>query len=99
DTKKINDVKGGKHFNTLIADKAISYLSEQKTVDPDKPFFLYIAPGAGHAPHQVDKEWSDKYKGKFDAGWDKYREKVLAQQMKLGVVPKGTVLPERNPGL
>lgn len=88
-----------KHFTTLIADKAISYIAEQKTVAPNKPFFLYFAPGAGHAPHQVDKVWSDKYKGKFDAGWDVYREQVLARQIKLGVVPKETILPDRNASL
>jgi arylsulfatase A-like enzyme len=99
DTRKVDIEPNKKHFNTLIADKAISYIAEQKTVAPDKPFFLYYAPGAGHAPHQVDKVWSDKYKGKFDKGWDAYREEVLANQIKLGVVPKETVLPERNPTL
>lgn len=99
DTRKVEPEADGKHFNTRIADKAISYIAEQKSLDASKPFFLYYAPGAGHSPHHVAKEWSDKYKGKFDAGWDKYREQVLAQQIKLGVVPKGTVLPPRNPGV
>ena len=96
DTKKVDIEPNKKHFNTLMADKSISYIAEQKTVAADKPFFLYYAPGAGHSPHQVDKAWSDKYKGKFDKGWDSYREEVLANQIKLGVVPKGTVLPDRN---
>lgn len=99
DTRKVEPDVDGKHFNTRIADHAISYIAEQKSIDASKPFFLYYAPGAGHAPHHVAKEWSDKYKGKFDAGWDKYREQVLANQIKLGIVPKGTVLPPRNPGV
>lgn len=99
DTRRVPTDNNGKYFNTLLADKAIAYIGEQKSVDPEKPFFMYIAPGAGHAPHQVDKTWSDKYKGKFDMGWDKYREQVLARQIAAGIVPKGTVLPESNPGI
>lgn len=99
DTRRIKDQQNGKHFNEVLADKAIEYVSEQKSAAPDKPFFLYLATGAGHAPHQVAKKWSDKYKGKFDAGWDAYREQVLANQIRLGVVPKNTVLPPRNPGI
>jgi arylsulfatase len=67
-------------------------MQSQKSLTPDKPFFIYFAPGAAHAPHQVPKEWIDKYKGKFDGGWDKYREETLARQIKLGVVPAGTKL-------
>ncbi|HEX8530118.1 MAG TPA: sulfatase-like hydrolase/transferase, partial [Cytophagales bacterium] len=99
DTRKLDLEPNKKHFTTLIADKAIQYIGEQKTVAPDKPFFLYFAPGAGHAPHQVAKEWSDKYKGKFDQGWDAYRQEVLSRQIKLGVVPKNTALPERHESL
>ncbi|MDB5257997.1 MAG: arylsulfatase [Chitinophagaceae bacterium] len=86
----------GSHLNKLITDKSISYISKQKSLAPDKPFFLYYATGAAHAPHQVSKEWSDKYKGKFDAGWDVYRESVFANQKKLGVIPATAKLPERN---
>lgn len=86
----------GRHLNTLLADKAISYVNKHKQLAPNKPFFVYFATGAGHAPHQVDKEWSDKYKGKFDAGWDVYRQKVIENQKKLGVIPANAVLPERN---
>ncbi len=86
----------GRHLNTLLADKAISYVTNQKKLNPEKPFFIYYATGAGHAPHQVDKVWSDKYKGKFDEGWDVYREKVFANQKKLGVVPANAQLPSRN---
>ncbi|MBL0742707.1 arylsulfatase [Chryseolinea lacunae] len=99
DTRRSHEDTQGKHFNTLLADKAIGYISEQQSAAPEKPFFLYLATGAGHAPHQVAKEWSDRYKGKFDGGWDKYREEVLARQIKLGVVPRNTVLPPRNPGI
>lgn len=98
-THRQKDQQDGKHFNELIADRAISYVSGLKSGNPTKPFFLYLATGAGHAPHQVASEWSDKYKGKFDAGWDVYREKVLANQIRLGVVPKTAKLPPRNPGV
>ncbi|HTF21735.1 MAG TPA: sulfatase-like hydrolase/transferase [Chryseolinea sp.] len=89
----------GKHFTTLLADRAIRLVSEQKSSSPEKPFFLYIATGAGHAPHQVAPEWSNKYKGKFDGGWDQYRDQVLARQVKLGIVPNHTVVPVRNAGI
>jgi arylsulfatase A-like enzyme len=88
-----------KHLNELLADKAIKYIANQKSVDAEKPFFLYLATGATHSPHQVSKEWIDKYKGKFDLGWDKYREIVIEKQKKLGVIPQNAVLPERNPGV
>jgi arylsulfatase len=87
----------GRHLNDQITDKAIFYIDRQKKAAPDKPFFLYYAPGATHAPHQVDKYWSDLYKGKFDKGWDAYREEVFARQKKLGVIPANAVLPDRNP--
>ena len=99
DTRKVEPPADGKHFTTRITDQAIQYIAEQKTIDPAKPFFLYYAPGAGHSPHHVAPKWSDKYKGKFDKGWDKYRETVLAQQIRLGVVAEGTVLPPRNAGI
>lgn len=89
----------GRHLNEQITDKAISYIDRQKKAAPDKPFFLYYAPGATHAPHQVAAEWSDLYKGKFDEGWDVYREKVFAQQKKLGIIPADARLPERNPDI
>ena len=65
---------------------------DQKSLTPEKPFFIYFAPGATHAPHHVPKEWIAQYKGKFDQGWDKLREETLARQIKLGVVPAGTKL-------
>ncbi len=87
----------GRHLNEQITDKAISFIARQKKAAPNKPFFLYYSPGAVHAPHQVATKWSDPYKGKFDEGWDVYREKVLENQKKLGIIPANAVLPERNP--
>ncbi len=89
----------GRHVNELFANEAINFIAGQKAAAPDKPFFLYFAPGAVHAPHQVSKEWIDKYKGKFDAGWDKYKETVLKNQIAKGVVPPGTTLPPANPNV
>jgi arylsulfatase A-like enzyme len=86
----------GRHLNEQITDKAISFIGRQKKAAPDKPFFLYYSPGAVHAPHQVAREWSDQYKGKFDEGWDVYREKVIANQKKLGIIPASAQLPDRN---
>ncbi len=80
------------HFLTDMTDKAVSWMQFQKALTPNKPFFMYFAPGATHAPHHVPKEWIAKYKGKFDQGWDKLREETLARQIKLGVVPAGTKL-------
>ncbi|BCA53059.1 arylsulfatase [Nitrospira sp. KM1] len=80
------------HFMTDMTDQAIHWMRYQKALTPDKPFFMYFAPGATHAPHHVPKEWIDKYNGKFDGGWDQLREETLARQIKLGVVPQGTTL-------
>ena len=87
----------GKHVTTLLADKAIKYIANQRSLAPENPFFLYFATGAIHSPHQVDKKWSDLYKGKFDNGWDWYREEVLKNQKQLGVVPANAELPARDP--
>jgi arylsulfatase A-like enzyme len=80
------------NFMTDMTDQAIKWVQAEKSLTPDKPFFIYFAPGATHAPHHVPKEWIAKYKGKFDQGWDKLREETLARQIKLGVVPSGTKL-------
>ncbi len=80
------------HFTTDIANQAINWMQSVKALTPDKPFFIYFAPGATHAPHQVPKEWIAKYKGNFDRGWDRLREETLARQIRLGVVPPGTKL-------
>ena len=77
----------GYHLVPDMTDKAIAWIGQQKALAPDKPFFVYFAPGATHAPHHVPKEWADKYKGKFDQGWDKLREETFARQKKLGVIP------------
>jgi len=85
----------GYHFTEDMTDKAIAWVRQQKALMADKPFFMYFAPGACHAPHHVPKEWADKYKGKFDQGWDKLREEILARQKKLGVIPQDADLTKR----
>jgi arylsulfatase len=85
----------GYHLTEDIAEDAIRWLREQQAFAPDKPFFMYWAPGAAHGPHQVFKEWADKYKGKFDDGWDKYRERVFARQKQMGWIPQNTQLTPR----
>ena len=99
DTQREPEDPQGRHVNELFANEAIKFISDQKSAAPNKPFFLYYAPGAAHAPHQVAKEWIDKYKGKFDFGWDKYRALVLDRQKKLGVVPANTQLQPQNAGI
>jgi arylsulfatase len=78
------------HFLTDMTDQTVAWIKYQQALTPDRPFFVYYAPGATHAPHHVPQEWIAKWKGKFDMGWDKLREETLKQQIKLGVVPKGT---------
>ena len=85
----------GYNFMTDMTDQAIAWMKFQKSLTPGKPFFIYFAPGATHAPHHVPKEWIAKYKGKFDEGWDKLREQTLARQIALGVVPPGTKLANK----
>ena len=80
------------HFMADMTNKSIAWMQFQKALTPDRPFFMYFAPGATHAPHHVPKAWIAKYKGKFDQGWDAMREAVLARQIALGVVPAGTTL-------
>jgi arylsulfatase A-like enzyme len=80
------------HFTTDMTDQAISWVSFQQALQPDKPFFIYYAPGATHAPHHAPKEFIDKYKGKFDGGWDKLREEIIERQKKLGIIPENTQL-------
>jgi arylsulfatase A-like enzyme len=80
------------HFMTDMTNQAIKWVKAQKSLTPERPFFIYFAPGATHAPHHVPKEWIEKYRGKFDQGWDKVREETLARQKALGVVPADTPL-------
>jgi arylsulfatase len=86
-------------LTTDLADHAIAWVRKVKSIAPDRPFFLYVAPGATHSPHHAPKEWIEKFKGKFDMGWDKYRAMTLERQKQLGVVPPETKLTERSPGL
>ena len=86
----------GYHFMEDMTDKAIAWIGQQRALIPDKPFFVYFAPGATHAPHHVPKAWADKYKGRFDAGWDKQREETFARQKKLGVIPADCELTARH---
>ncbi|MBO3273991.1 arylsulfatase [Pseudomonas schmalbachii] len=83
------------HLTTDLADHAITWVNKAKAIDPQRPFFLYVAPGAAHSPHQPPADWRDKYKGQFDMGWDKYRELTLERQKKLGVVPANAQLTPR----
>jgi arylsulfatase A-like enzyme len=86
----------GYHLVDDMTEKARKWIAQQKALTPDKPFFVYFAPGATHAPHHVPKEWADKYKGKFDKGWDKLREETFARQKKLGVIPPDCELTVRH---
>ncbi|MGE5697540.1 MAG: arylsulfatase [Candidatus Sericytochromatia bacterium] len=79
-----------------LADRAITWVRQQKALAPDKPFFMYFAPGATHAPHHVPKQWIDKYRGQFDGGWDALREKIFATQKRLGVIPQDAELTRRH---
>jgi arylsulfatase A-like enzyme len=79
-----------------MTEKCINYMKMQKAIAPDKPFFVYFAPGATHAPHHVPKEWTDKYKGQFDEGWDKLREQTFARQKELNIIPKESKLTKRH---
>jgi arylsulfatase len=85
----------GYHFTSDMTDKAIQWVSAQKSLTPDKPFYMYFAPGATHAPHHVPKEWPAKYKSRFAAGWDELREEIFARQKEQGVIPQETKLTPR----
>ena len=87
----------GYHFSTDITDRALSFIRDAKAVAPEKPFFLYYCPGACHAPHHAPKEWSDKYRGKFDMGYEAYREVVFQRQQALGILPEQAELSPINP--
>jgi arylsulfatase A-like enzyme len=87
----------GYHFTEDITDKALEFIKDAKAVAPDKPFFLYYAPGAAHAPHHVPKEWIDRYRGRFDMGYEAVRAQILARQKEMGIVPADTELPPVNP--
>ncbi len=86
----------GYHVSEDLADNAISYIGDLKSSNPDKPFFCYLAFGAHHSPHQAPKEYIDRYRGRFDEGWDVYRRKVFEKQKQLGLIPEDCVLPEND---
>jgi arylsulfatase len=86
----------GYHFTEDITDRAIEWVRQQKALMADKPFFVYFAPGATHAPHHVPTEWADRYKGRFDQGWDRLREETFARQKELGVIPPDAELTARH---
>src|SRR5262245_55406011 len=85
------------HLTEDLADKAMQFIADSKQLAPNKPFFLYFCTGAMHTPHHVPKEWADKYKGKFDDGWDKYRERVFAKQKEMGIIPQNATLSRHDP--
>jgi len=87
------------NFDEDMADKAIAWLRMQKAVAPNKPFFAYYAPGTAHAPHHAPKAWIEKFKGRFDLGWDKQREQTFAKQKEMGIIPTNTELTVRSPGI
>ena len=87
----------GYHLTEDLVDKSIQFITDAKQIDPDKPFYLHLCFGATHAPHHVPKEWADKYAGKFDDGWDAYREKTFARQKELGIVPADSELSRHDP--
>jgi arylsulfatase len=87
----------GYHVTEDLVDKAISFIADSKQIAPNKPFFMYFCTGAMHAPHQVRKQWSDKYAGKFDDGWEAYREKAFAKQKELGIAPADAELSRHDP--
>jgi arylsulfatase A-like enzyme len=87
----------GYHLTPDLVAKAKAMIADAKQVAPNKPFFMYFCTGAMHAPHHVPKEWADKYKGKFDGGWDAYREQTFARQKELGIIPPNTVLSRHDP--
>jgi arylsulfatase len=84
------------HLTVDMKDKALAWIDKHQAFSPDKPFFIYWAPGAVHGPHHIFKAWADKYKGKFDDGWDAYRERVYKRQLEMGVIPPDTRLTERD---
>ena len=87
----------GYHLTTDLTDKAIEFIKDAKVITPDKPFFMYFCPGACHAPHHAPTEWIEKYKGKFDVGYERYRELVFERQKKLGIFPMDAELSPLNP--
>jgi arylsulfatase len=97
-TRVEHDMSPTYHFTTDMTNQAIKWVSAQHSLTPDKPFYMYFATGATHAPHHVPKEWIAKYKGEFAGGWDKLREETYARQKEMGIIPADAAA-EGNPGL
>jgi arylsulfatase A-like enzyme len=100
DNHPVDQPKGpeqGYHLTEDLTDKAIEFIRDAKVIAPERPFFMYFCPGACHAPHHAPKEWIEKYKGKFDMGYDKYRELVFERQKKMGILPQDATLTPANP--
>ncbi len=91
--------KDGYHLTEDLADKAITWMRQQKTSAPDKPFFMYFAPGATHSPHHAPKEWIERFRGRFDQGWDALREEIYQHQLAEGIIPEGTANTPRPDSL
>lgn len=89
----------GYHLTEDLTDQAIGFINDLRAVRPKTPFFMYFAPGAMHNPHQAPRSYIDKYRGRFDEGWDVIRERYFKRQIELGIIPEGTRLPDRNPGV
>jgi len=87
------------HLTEDLADHAITFMREQRMLHPDKPFMVYFAPGAVHGPHQIAKEWADKYKGKFNQGWEELRKEIFARQKEMGIVPENAELTDISPSM
>ncbi len=102
-TENLNHIEPPKsenyHLTEGMAEEALAWLDDHQAFAPDKPFLMYWAPGAVHGPHHVAKEWADKYKGKFDDGWDVYRQRVHKRQLEMGIIPPNTKLTDRDPSL
>lgn len=96
DTHREPEDPQGRPAIMRLADEAINYIADQKSAAPQQPFFLYFAPATAHTPYHVSKEWVDMYRGRFDSGWADYRQKTLENQIRMGIVPKGTKLPPDN---
>jgi arylsulfatase A-like enzyme len=88
-------IADGYHLSADLADRAIEFVSDQRAVDADQPFFLYFCTGACHSPHHAPRDWIERYKGRFDDGWDAWRERTYARQLELGLIPRGTRLSPR----
>ena len=87
----------GYHLSADLADQAVRFIRDAKAVAPDKPWFLYFCPGCAHAPHHVFKEWADRYRGRFDQGYEAIRHEILARQKSIGIMPEGVELSPINP--